>query len=147
MAGGQRVAARKVYHTVCVINVVCTCLFCFTFMTSCGRTVLDPNEGQSWRRLAVLYHYIGEEDLGNSARYTAWQLGVLILLIYSVDIDMLCGLSTYCEWVHDTYIIYWNDRVWTRRIWWNCISYAQLGISNGLTLVLHKSCCCIANQC
>ena len=42
----------------------------------CERTVLAPNESQSWRRLASVFGQMGMPQLAKSANYTAWQLGI-----------------------------------------------------------------------
>jgi hypothetical protein len=40
------------------------------------RTTTYPNEAQSWRRLALLMHQKGHMELANSARFTAFELGI-----------------------------------------------------------------------
>ena len=40
------------------------------------RTTIYPNEAQSWRRLAIVMYQKGNIELVNTARYTAFELGI-----------------------------------------------------------------------
>ena len=40
------------------------------------RTTIYPNEAQSWRRLSLVMYQMGHLDLANTARYTAFELGI-----------------------------------------------------------------------
>ncbi len=40
------------------------------------RTILVPNDGQTWRRLAITHELFGEKKQAEEANYTAWQLGI-----------------------------------------------------------------------
>ena len=38
--------------------------------------MLVPNDGQTWKRLAMIHRARGQEKLAEEAQYTAWQLGI-----------------------------------------------------------------------
>lgn len=40
------------------------------------RTVLVPNDGQTWRRLGIVHGLLGQQKESEEANYTAWQLGI-----------------------------------------------------------------------
>ncbi len=42
----------------------------------CYRTILLPNDGQTWKRLSKIYTSLGQSQLAVEAQYTAWQLGI-----------------------------------------------------------------------
>lgn len=40
------------------------------------RTTIYPNEAQSWRRLGILMHHLGNVEMANMARLTSFELGI-----------------------------------------------------------------------
>ena len=77
------------YVLVHIIIPVTNCIYLYIPIYSPSRTTIYPNEAQSWRRTALLMHQLGHEELAESARYTAYELGKWYIYIY---IDIYIGV-------------------------------------------------------
>ncbi|RYH26440.1 hypothetical protein EON65_14580 [archaeon] len=40
------------------------------------RVYLQPNNGQTWKKLSNIYQALGQGNLAQEAEYTSWQLGI-----------------------------------------------------------------------
>jgi tetratricopeptide (TPR) repeat protein len=73
---GLRVAQRDVVHQLFIESLLRNNQLYSAKILLIERTVLVPNDGQTWRRLGIVHGLLGQQKESEEANYTAWQLGI-----------------------------------------------------------------------